>query len=1177
MSKQIFTFLFALCLSFQVFAQQSPNLSKATSYIQGKATNLNLSPRDVADFHVSHSFTSSHNNVEHFYLMQDVNGIPVFNGTFSVHLKEGRPFHYTENSVKDIYKKANSSKPSFSAEEAVYAAAKALGQANVERLTTIKQEGNSFRFKPTSYSTSEILADLYYFEIENQVKLIWKVDLDIPGSDYFTLRMDAHTNELLSKHNYTVYCSFHDSEDHTHNHQCDVAKHEKNTKKVFTPVQIPATYRVYNPPIESPVHGENSLVVGAADSDASPYGWHDTDGEEGAEHTITKGNNVHAYLDKGNVNMSTGGEPDGTEALVFDFAHDQLGEPVESEAAAQVNLFYMVNWIHDFSYKFGFDEKSGNFQSNNYGKGGIGFDYVEAHSADGSGTNNANFATPQDGGNGVMQMYLWGANPDEILSITEPSSIAGKYVATGAQFGDNVSDTPVTAEVAIINDGTPNPTQGCSPAVNGEDLDGKIVLIERGACDFDLKCFNAEQAGAVAALVCNIPGVNGGTGEETLAMSSDDNPSVSILSVFTQHSTCNKIKASIQAGIPVSLTIQKPQITGPQQLDASYDNGVIAHEFGHGISNRLVGGANNTSCLSNDEQMGEGWSDFFTLVTTVEEGDKGDDIRGIGAYVASKSVANGGGIRDYPYSVDMSQSPKTYKDIIGTSAPHPLGEVWAAALWDLYWAMVDEYGYDADLTNTESGNFKAIQLVMDGMKMTQCSPGFASGRDGILAADEATYNGENKCLIWKVFARRGIGYLADEGSTNDRNDLTENFEALPTCIEELKISKVSEGFSEIGGIVKPKITVTNHNPSTQNNVLVKETLPNGLTYVDGSSTVDVAVDGNTLTWNLGNMEYLDEITFEYELKSDESNFSKGYFKDEMENGDDNWDIYTNPNEGSSAYWDIQEDDGFSGSASYYIENVAEETDNSLRLFNAYKLIGDKPALKFRHKYNTEGSSDGGFVAIREEGQAGWTIIDNSKALRNGYNSDIQYGTFAIPSLQGFSGDSGEEWIDSYFDLSEWAGKLVHVEFRFGTDANDAPDNGKKTGWSIDDVEFIDAFKYDINTCVKSDESNNKCLNDEIYVDSKLTVNNKEVEQDDYSLIVSPNPADKYIDLDLTSNTSSNAEITIFSIDGKMLIQTNKTLHTGSNHITIDIENLIPGMYTVQVKSGTNYSIKKFVK
>ncbi len=50
---------------------------------------------------------------------------------------------------------------------------------------------------------------------------------------------------------------------------------------------------------------------------------------------------------------------------------------------------------------------------------------------------------------------------------------------------------------------------------------------------------------------------------------------------------------------------------------ASFDNGVIAHEYGHGISNRLTGGASNVGCLSNQEQMGEGWSDWFGLMLTI--------------------------------------------------------------------------------------------------------------------------------------------------------------------------------------------------------------------------------------------------------------------------------------------------------------------------------------------------------------------------------------------------------------------------------------------------------------------------------------------------------------------------------------------------------------------------------
>ena len=69
----------------------------------------------------------------------------------------------------------------------------------------------------------------------------------------------------------------------------------------------------------------------------------------------------------------------------------------------------MNNWIHDKTYALGFTESAGNFQTNNFGKGGLGNDAVQADAQDGSGTNNANFNTPPDGSAGRMQMFLWTA------------------------------------------------------------------------------------------------------------------------------------------------------------------------------------------------------------------------------------------------------------------------------------------------------------------------------------------------------------------------------------------------------------------------------------------------------------------------------------------------------------------------------------------------------------------------------------------------------------------------------------------------------------------------------------------------------------------------------------------------------------------------------------------------
>jgi extracellular elastinolytic metalloproteinase len=63
--------------------------------------------------------------------------------------------------------------------------------------------------------------------------------------------------------------------------------------------------------------------------------------------------------------------------------------------------------FHDLTYRWGFDELAGNFQEANFGKGGKGNDAVIANAQDGSGTNNANFATPPDGQHGRMRMYVW--------------------------------------------------------------------------------------------------------------------------------------------------------------------------------------------------------------------------------------------------------------------------------------------------------------------------------------------------------------------------------------------------------------------------------------------------------------------------------------------------------------------------------------------------------------------------------------------------------------------------------------------------------------------------------------------------------------------------------------------------------------------------------------------------
>lgn len=232
--------------------------------------------------------------------------------------------------------------------------------------------------------------------------------------------------------------------------------------------------------------------------------------------------------------------------------------------------------------------------------------------------------------------------------------------------------------------------------------------------------------------------------------------------------------------------------------DGDFDALVVIHEYGHGVSNRLTGGPSNVGCLQNAEQMGEGWSDFYGALLTIKPGDVGTDARAVGTYLFGQGPG-GGGIRDYPYSTDMSVNPQTYDFIKSAAIPHGVGSVWAQMLWEVTWGLIDEHGYDANPynftgdVNQDAGNIMAMALVTEGMKLQPCSPGFVDGRDAIIAADQAIYGGANECIIWQAFAKRGLGYSANQGSSGSRADGTQAFDMPPqtatlTVIEEVCLS-----------------------------------------------------------------------------------------------------------------------------------------------------------------------------------------------------------------------------------------------------------------------------------------------------------------------------------------------------------------------------------------------------
>ena len=102
-------------------------------------------------------------------------------------------------------------------------------------------------------------------------------------------------------------------------------------------------------------------------------------------------------------------------------------------------------------------------------------------------------------------------------------------------------------------------------------------------------------------------------------------------------------------------------------------------------------------------------------------------------------------------------------------------------LYDIYLDMIDVYGFDKDIYNGKGGNNKALQLVIMGLKLQPCSPGFVDARNAIIAADSILYGKANYELLWKAFARRGLGASADQKSSNSRSDGVQAFD-LPRSL-----------------------------------------------------------------------------------------------------------------------------------------------------------------------------------------------------------------------------------------------------------------------------------------------------------------------------------------------------------------------------------------------------------
>lgn len=138
----------------------------------------------------------------------------------------------------------------------------------------------------------------------------------------------------------------------------------------------------------------------------------------------------------------------------------------------------------------------------------------------------------------------------QFVIVNSPGSIGGVKSFSAAAFGANLNSGLWTADVVFVDDGSANPNQGCNAIINGAEVAGKIALIDRGGCEFGLKCLNAEQGGAIAVVV-----FNNAAGAGTIVMGAGAvGASVTIPSVMLSYEDGQIIRNALATG-PVNMSI----------------------------------------------------------------------------------------------------------------------------------------------------------------------------------------------------------------------------------------------------------------------------------------------------------------------------------------------------------------------------------------------------------------------------------------------------------------------------------------------------------------------------------------------------------------------------------------------------------------------------------------------
>lgn len=801
----------------------------------------------------------------------------------------------------------------------------------------------------------------------------------------------------------------------------------------------------------------------------------------------TRGNNASAYADLASPNGLSSGDVLGTLTgpLAFDRVYDTGLNPtasVDQVRAAVTQLFYNVNVFHDWYYDVGFDEKAGNGQKSNLGRGGLGNDALEAQAQDYSGRNNANMSTPSDGAAPQMQMYVFDGG--EGAKVVIPG--VRVYRTGTATFG------PATfvrsAQVVLVDDASGVITDGCQPNFN--NVAGKIVLIDRGTCTFAAKVVNAQNNGAVGVIIGNN---QGGAPPDLPGPSSG----ISIPALSISRTDAQDLKARLLAGT-VTVTLDRPVVV---DRDGTIDNAIVAHEWGHYISNRLIGDANG---LANNQGvgMGEGWADFHALLMIVKEGDRllagNDQFQGVYpmAVYTSEGLDPLGtyfGIRRVPYSTDFTKNAYTFKHVqdrvplpavptaygqngADNSEVHSTGEVWATMLWECYTGLLRDSRY-----TFAQAQDRMKRYLVAGYKLTPVVPTMVEARDALLAAAAAT-DLQDFATFSAAFARRGMGQKAvapDRDSTNN-TPVVESFltgnaveiagvtldDGVQACDNDAHLDANETGLLTVrlknvgvGALSAPQVKVSTTTPgltfksaavsagplSPFGTTTVAFEVSMGAALGEVGATFDLEVSDATLPAN-STVKQKVGFRLNYDTRT------SGATTDDVEAPMTAWRVSNDPNGNTTS--DFRRLSSSPTATVWFGPNPSSPADTRL-ISPALQVASDADlVVTFRQRYDFEGDPaeyfDGAVVELSSNGGTSWT--DVGAGLSPGYAATLSpQGSNPLRGRKAYSGQSAgyPAFFTTTLNLGRtYAGKTVLLRFRIGSD-----DAAAKKGWELDDFDF----------------------------------------------------------------------------------------------------------------------------